>query len=281
MCNSLFRTGKFHLGDENKTNGTLKNLEGRLAHIHWIKSRTDRAKQHIQPKEFEASKSAQNLYRNFLRCKHFIIGSSPLIITEGKTDIVYLKCAIRSLSHKFPKLVKTQNGNKILKVRFLNPTYNNTSILNLCTGFSGMTQMIATYQKDIKKYANLEKKSPVILLVDNDKGGMDTIKKANSESAHAHTGDQYLYIFENLYLVKTPKIKGADSYMENFFLDKDLNREIDGKKLDVNKKHGDNSSLSKEIFASQIIRPNSDKIDFSGFEPILQEISNSIDHFNQ
>ena len=61
-------------------------------------------------------------------------------MTEGKTDIIYLRTAMKALREKFPALVHTKDDQTELSVRFLNPSPVNQQVLNLGTGFSGMMQ---------------------------------------------------------------------------------------------------------------------------------------------
>jgi hypothetical protein len=89
--------------------------------------------------------------------------------------------------------------------------------------------------------------------------------------------DPFFHIRDNLYLVKTPA--GADggwSTIEDCFPEDVLKTPVDGKLFNPKKAHGDETSISKHIFAEQVVQGGSGSIDFSGFEPILNGISMAI-----
>lgn len=143
MCNSLFRTGTYYRksDDAREPIDSLEPLEGVLSHIYFVKERRDRKPQvnrlAVKAGEFKPPHAATDLYRKFLLYKHFIAPSAPVIVTEGISDISYLKCAIRSLAHTFPSLVEERGGKTTHLVNFLRPTGTTRDVLNLGHGASG------------------------------------------------------------------------------------------------------------------------------------------------
>ena len=62
-------------------------------------------------------------YQKFLFYKYFFANPKPLIVTEGKTDIVYLKSALKNLHSEYPNLItKNSDGTFDFKVSFLKKT---------------------------------------------------------------------------------------------------------------------------------------------------------------
>jgi len=62
-------------------------------------------------------------YRAFLFYKYFYANEKPLIVTEGKTDIRYIRAALKKMWDRYPELiVKKANGKFEFKVAFLHRT---------------------------------------------------------------------------------------------------------------------------------------------------------------
>ncbi|EUJ44230.1 RNA-directed DNA polymerase, partial [Listeria fleischmannii FSL S10-1203] len=53
--------------------------------------------------------------------KYFYMNDNPVVIMEGKTDIVYLKAALKKLHEDYPRLISKQaDGAFEFKITFLN-----------------------------------------------------------------------------------------------------------------------------------------------------------------
>lgn len=163
MCNSVFQTGLYYrpvVDEEAEIEWTdnLNSLEGLLSHIYFVKARRDRSaktnKLAKEAGEFFIPKAPVELYRKFLFFKHFVIPKAPLIVTEGLSDITYLKCAIRSLEKSFPSLVVVKGGSPKILVNFLKPTGTTRDILNLGHGAAGQADLIVKYTNRLKKYTH-------------------------------------------------------------------------------------------------------------------------------
>lgn len=259
MCSSLFQTGKYYVESMEDLDGLkvplltseLAPLEGRLAHIYYVKARRDLSQHHKKLVEFKTPKAPLELYRRFLFYKYFVSSNEPVLVTEGKTDITYLRTAIKALRENFPVLVHAEDDQIKLSVRFLNSSNVNQQVLNLGNSFTGMTQIISSYESRLKKYRFLPLAHPVIFVVDNDEGGENVLKAADKKSQQdvkPNSTDAFFHIQRNLYLVKTPP--GADgglSAIEDCFPEEILKQEIDGKRFDPKKKHGDETNIGKQI----------------------------------
>jgi hypothetical protein len=200
-------------------------------------------------------------------------------VTEGKTDIVYLRTALKALHAKFPDLITLKNGEADLSVQFLPSSINNISVLNLGQGYSGMSGLISTYRNELRRYGFRPMEHPVILVVDNDDGGNKVIKAGEklSGTKFDQTKQDFFSVTENLYIVLTPLGPfGEPSAIESCFPKSVLDQEIDGKKFDPKKSDGDGTYFGKHVFAEKIVRPGLGTIDFSGFEPILSGVSLAI-----
>jgi RNA-directed DNA polymerase len=114
---------------------------------------------------------------------------------------------------------------------------------------------------------------PVVIVLDNDDGlgevvGM--IKKNFGVSITLASTADYYHVIHNLYVIKTPET-ASKTCMESMFPNSVLNTKLKGKsfnpnKIDPTKEYG------KEVFAKSVVKPNAAKIDFSGFDPLLDRI---------
>ena len=66
----------------------------------------------------------------------------PLIVTEGKTDIIYLNEAIRSLHTDFPILGKVSKGKFSKKIRFLKEGEQLKTVLKVSGGCDSLKNII-------------------------------------------------------------------------------------------------------------------------------------------
>jgi hypothetical protein len=57
-----------------------------------------------------------------------------------------------------------------------------------------------------------------------------------------------------------------------------LQTKLDGKSFEPHKEHNATGKYGKVAFARKVIEPNSAKIDFSGFAPLLDRIVAVLDH---
>ena len=217
MCHSVFESGEWHrplvaksadLDEEidapNKIT-SLRPLEGMLAHIYFVKGRHDRNQKTNKLIEFAPAKAPIELYRRLLFYKHFVANDLPIIVTEGVSDITYLKCAIKSLAAKFPNLANV-NGKPSLC--FLNPSGTSRTVLNLGHGASGQGALIESYARQLKHYRHLPLSKPVIILCDNDDGPTQVFKNASKiagKTISKSTTDPFYHVGHNLYLVKIPE----------------------------------------------------------------------------
>ena len=62
-------------------------------------------------------------YQAFIFYKYLFANDTPVIVTEGKTDIRYIKAALKSLYNKYPRLIqKDAEGTFVYKFSFFKRT---------------------------------------------------------------------------------------------------------------------------------------------------------------
>lgn len=277
MCYELFKTGEFYLekkdisliGKENnldkknRENGTVNQLDGILNFIYQIKRPHDTAK--LGNRRFHPT-AITKLYRNFLFYKHFFSIEMPLLICEGKTDIIYLKCALKQLVPTYKEFVEINDDGTNYKIKFLNVSKNLRDVFAISTGTSGLNHLIEIYEQSIKDFKGVGKLFPVVIIIDNDAGAKEIKKKLKIKQTE--TIKSFYHFAENLYVLIIPKNK--DKAIEDLFDSKTLNVKVDGKIFNREKEIDTKKEYGKIVFAEKVIKPNQQNIKFDGFKEVFE-----------
>jgi RNA-directed DNA polymerase len=280
MCHELFKTGRFYIGNEavpeettnksivdDKLDGKLNQLEGILSFVYQVK-----LPHYIYNEKGNLEPTAiTKLYRKFLFYKHFFAVEKPLIICEGKTDIIYLKCALKQLKTEYGEFIQENcNGKFNFKIGFLNTSENFKDVFQTSEGSSGCLSLLINYEKTMKEFKSPGKKHPVIILADNDNGSKSINNKIKDKFHIKDTLDPYKYynFTDNLYIMFVPEEKrGA---IEDLFDDKTLGIKIDGKifnRKNINTK----TEYSKTIFAEKVVKARQQEINFDNFKQVFNK----------
>jgi RNA-directed DNA polymerase len=250
MADSFFTNGHYHRGDEVKVS-SIRQIEGILNHIYHVKERAvdshvkeqnDEKKTKDRIKEKYANPSAiLKLYRKLLFFKNFLDLDKPLILCEGKTDVIYLRSAIRKLTEFHPKLANLNQGAITFNVRFFKYSAQAHDVLKLGGGTGDLKHFLLAFQEHFAEFNSPPIPHPVILLIDNDDGTdsvFPVIKNKFHVTADLKTDLPFYHLWENLFLVKTPA-KGAagKSFIEECFPPALMQTLIEGKKFSLDKKH--------------------------------------------
>ncbi|QNH75036.1 RNA-directed DNA polymerase [Pseudomonas protegens] len=237
--------------------------------------------------------SLEMIHGDFLFYKNFYASPLPTIMCEGKTDNIYLTCAMKSLIDKFPQLCKlNKDGKPALKVRFINYSELTHRVLDLNGGSADLAAFIRTYAKNCGKYKAHPPLNPTIIVVDNDSGS-DPIFKAikdvtgnrysipNGKGAILDKTKTTYYIAQNLSVVLTPLRKdGQPTMMEDFFPANVLKAVWDNKTFEILSKSPSKNTYNKNTFAQRIVKADRPNIEFKRFAPILRSISEVIEGYH-
>jgi RNA-directed DNA polymerase len=234
MCKALFSSGVYYRfvpaalvggapGDPpvKLEFSSLNTIGGILAHIHQVKEHSDLRDAKLKR---DRPTAARKLYRDFLFYKNFVALERPVIVSEGKTDPIYLRCAIRRLVVYHPRLgaINAATGKFESKVCFVNYSTTTRDVLDLGEGVEQLRKLIEGYSKSLLEFGHAPLAHPVIVLVDNDDGGKKVFglakAKAGVDISYATT-DPFYHLGRNLYLAKTPEqvVAPHTSRMEAFF----------------------------------------------------------------
>ena len=248
MCYELFNTGEFYIDKKDissrdaennleEEKGTINQLEGTLSFIYQIKRPYDTAK--LGNRRFHPA-AITKLYRDFLFYKHFFSIEMPLIICEGKSDIIYLKCALKQLASIYNEFVDINDDGTNYKIKFLNLSKNLRDVFAISTGTSGLNHLMEIYEQNISSFKGVGKLFPVVVIIDNDDGAKE-IKKRLKINQNEKLKSFYHFV-ENSYVLIIPKVE--DKAIEDLFDSKILSTKVDGKifnrekEIDTKKEYG-------------------------------------------
>jgi RNA-directed DNA polymerase len=285
MASTLFRIGQFYVPCrrddgkggfvEAKRTGHVGQLIGMLSHIDRVDlfNRETCLRVGTTPTE---TPGRVKLLRQVLYFDAFYRPSLPVVVCEGKTDNVYLKCAIRRLARHFPTLVEPGTPPK-LRVRLFRYSERRAGkVTELEGGVGGLCKLIKHYFSDLEsKFRAAPPKHPVIVLIDNDLGAdkvlgaVAGITKKNKASREA----PFIHVCSNLYVVPTPlTADGRHTSIEDFFDAETLDTKLNEKSFNRSKEADANKHYGKAAFARDVIAKRVDKIDFSRFRGILERV---------
>lgn len=299
MTHKLFLDGDYYVHEyvsqksriKTKLNyDKLSKLEGMYSYIYMI-DHFNRQKivnnSNRRHEDFKLTALAR-LHGDFLFYKNFYASPVPTIVCEGKTDNIYLTCAIKSLYTKFPRLAKIDASGKMkLRVRFMNYSELTHRVMGLNGGSSDLGHLIRKYAKQCGTYKAHPPLHPTIIVVDNDSGSQPIFQAIKDVTGDRYTipngkgrifdKSQTLYrVVQNLYVVLTPLLDGKDSMMENFFPQAVLQTIYNGKPFEVVSPGPKGSTYSKHQFSQHVVKPNQKAINFARFTPILKSINLAI-----
>ena len=285
MAHALFDTGSFEfIHRKNSPAGVevVKSVPGRPKQLLGMFTHIDRIdlfnqklciENEIEPIE---TPGRTRLFRRFLYFNSFYSPSSPLVVCEGKTDNIYLKCAIRSLSGLYPSLIASPTAEKF-NIQFWRYSERRTSrVTEITGGVGGLCKLIKHYHDDIiNKFHAPPPKHPVIVLIDNDSGAHSVygaiagIAKKKKPKGTA----PFIHVIGNLYVVPTPlTAAGGETMIEDFFDPAILKTTLNGKTFDPSKDMDDTKHYSKAAFARDVVAKNASSINFSNFQGILDRV---------
>ncbi|MGW9064249.1 retron Ec67 family RNA-directed DNA polymerase/endonuclease [Achromobacter animicus] len=296
MSHKLFTTGSFDLPVTIlKTDGSSEftTVEGKMPQLHGMMSfvaSLDRAHREAAAARGESMEetSIERLYRSFLYYRFFFRSEKPVILCEGITDNIYLRCAIRALRAYYDLLVRPKADADDLLVKFYKYRGAGTdAALSLKDGGTGnLKNFIGGYRKAIEQFSGPGSEMPVIIVVDNDDAGRKVMRQACEIAGQRFdVSQEHVHVYRNLYVVSThPKplppgtpTKNAyqlsESCIEEYFSDEIRGQKLDGKTLNLQNTSSGIAHYGKMAFAKQIVERLSDPEDFSGFRPLLDRLN--------
>lgn len=314
-CNSLFKNGRFTTQKNGiEVEGNINELEGQLNFIdqvdHYNRMRQkppltpEYALKTIGKSTNVLLSGREKTFSQFLFYKFFYGNEKPTILFEGKTDNIYIKSAISELVEKYPSLADftddvDKKGNKYKKynllVNIVDYSKRTRFLLELYGGADYLKGFIVNFEKNIKPYQSVTPKNPVIIFLDNDTGPKDivallqnkplvnkiTLIPQGLDPKSDVRKAQFIHVTRNLYVIFTPlDPSGNSTDIEYFFDDKTRLMKYSGKCFNTVKNRNGATDLSKDNFATHIVKAQKKGIDFNGLKPLLDSIVSVIKHYD-
>jgi len=139
--------------------------------------------------------------------------------------------------------------------------------------------LLSTYRDALKRFKAPGLSSAIIILIDNDSAAkpvLSAIKQITGIEPDRKA--PFIRALANLYVVLTPLLPGKEnSVIEDFFDDATRATKVNGKAFDASNSYSSASHYGKADFAYQVVQPNAETIDFSGFSQLLENISLAIE----
>ena len=299
MAHSLYKSGSYTIDGEE---GTINQLEGRFSFIDQLTKHNNKIDG--QKHRLGTFCARETDYQKFLFYKYFFAAEKPLLVTEGQTDITYLKAALKNLYLEYPSLIsKKEDGTFEFKISFL----NRTDRLSYFLGFSkdGADAMGCLYNFFIKskskehpnyyeyflKTSGSKAHYPAIFVFDNEleskgkplKKFFDNYVKDEETKKEIKT-QLYVHLIKsaNIYLVTNPILESSskEAEIEHLFSKEVLETKIDGKPLSLSGDY-DKSKYYGKVAFSKYIMNNYKSIDFSNFRIILDNIDKILKEYNE
>lgn len=274
-------SGKGAFSESSGVKSPLKDgqVQGMLAHIFKIKAEELEYK---RPKDKAAMPAFLRTHQKFLDYIHFASSDRPTVVCEGKTDNSYLRLSLRAYDKFYPTLI-SNDGSRELLIRLFRQTRISRVAQGIGGGAGDLASLIRFYEERMSATKVEVPASAVVVIVDNDdgprgKGGVFSAVKQVSGAGTVDGTEKFYHVCSNLYLVPTPLLTGgAHSMIESFLAPAVLSTKIGGKELHLDEKTFDKTKhIGKELFVKHVVQKNAAKIDFSGYKPILDAITEVI-----
>jgi hypothetical protein len=305
-ANSFYKNGEYNIKDKNDKDskkGTANQLEGMLSFIHMIDRHNSPSKTQSDPiKQQKSLNKRDREYQRFLFYKYFYKNDRPLIITEGKTDQIYLKCALKKYYRQFPKLIKKTDKGFQFNVQFFKRSQimlemfsfvkdGADAMSNFYKNFyaTKVNKIFPDYYQYFTQITNQSASNPVLFVFDNEVNNdskplsnfirLFEKKKTSVKDAIIENGWIRVVPNKNLYVVTHQLVDSKNECeIEDLFTKDTLELEVNGKTFSRENNYDINEHFGKDHF-SKIIAKQYEHIDFSNFIPFLERIQNAISDY--
>jgi RNA-directed DNA polymerase len=279
MLDRLFDTGSFYLAAKkdaaSPVQGTIGQLRGIFGFIDYVDRKVIGAEQALGAKvDSKAWLKRTQAYRRLVFFDDFHQSKLPVILVEGKTDRIHLRSALQRRFAVVPSLAKQVKGGVVeLMVRLYGGSSLTTRFFGLDSGTPGLSSFIKGYGELYQGYGIAASANPAVVIVDFDDGIADIKGALKKYGVTLDESKPFQWICHDLYVVCIPK-KGA--MIEDLYDPAVLSTKLGEKTFNKSNKPVDATEYGKAHFANYVVRPNYKKIDFSGFDQLLQNIEAAV-----
>jgi len=295
MAHALYAKGQYLIDGKD---GTIAQLEGRFSFINQIE-KYNNVQNGFNQKKFYKLNAKEKEMQKFLFYKYFYSNNKPIIVTEGKTDVIYLKAALKNLYKEYPRLIEKDSKGKFnFKISFFRRSNRIRFFFNMSQdGADAMKYLYWFFSENenanfpnyfayFKKISQKSPINPVILVFDNEiftgkrplKNFLDVCGLKGVDFKDG--GYKKIIDNENLYIATHQLLgKNKECEIEDLFKEDVLNHKINGKSFTKKSDFDIEKHYGKDHF-SKYIYDNYRKIDFSNFKPLLDSIDKIITEYS-
>lgn len=253
----------------------LAVLSGKINHLHYIRNRSDGRS---EKSKFFQPNSVAKTYRDFLIFKYFVYGNRPIILTEGPTDIIYIKSALLASPHPYLHLSEFDKFGKIqIKCQFFNFPKIAANLLGLTGGSGNIKSFVEMYAKHQSRLSNTVPHRPFIIVLDSDSGAVNPISAINAQfKTNLSVSDDapFHVITRGTALVKSP-LNGAKSSDIEHLLDGRLTtKPVNGRQFTSQDNYDISTNFGKRELSDMVYKQRA-ILDFSKVFELLERISNA------
>lgn len=231
--------------------------------------------------------SPEKLYRSFVLFHDFYAPSEPLVLCEGKTDLVYIAQAARALAATYPQLASVAADGKI-KLLFRRHRYPikekgklTARVLGIHGGTPHIKEFIQALHREYKSIKAPPGAQPLIIALDDDDGVKKIrayVKQMFGKDLDQSAG--FHYLFGNVYIVLTPTPAGkTSSDMEDLFNAATHSVVVNGRTFDRSKDSDTKTTYGKATFAYEVVAKQAAGIDFTGFRLLLDRFVEALNDY--
>lgn len=299
MAHSLYTNGSYSVDG---VEGNIRQLEGRFAFIDQIEKYNNICDSAGKHNAFTLN-GREKQYQQFLFYRYFFDVDKPLIVTEGKTDVRYIKAALRSLYADYPELIeKDAKGKLIYKVNFFKRSKRFKYLFNLALdGADSLTDLYdyftskgkdkrTNYLAYFSRITQRTPQNPVIFVYDNEIANKSKplykfSNHANFTEGQKQSLEKNLFLritpCGNLFLLTNPLAEGKpESEIEHMFTQETRGVELGGKRLSLASNFDNTRFFGKDHFSNYVLA-NYSTIDFSGFRPFLNAMRTVLQEYEK
>lgn len=279
MAHHLYKEGTFSIDGEE---GTLNQLEGRFSYInhlnHYNNCRDG------EKHGFMDLSTRELDYKRFLFYRYFYMTEKMLIATEGKTDVLYIKAALKKYADRYPKLIQNGENGVSYNIRFLKRTKRfeyffgvkpdgADTLNNIYQLYKGNKKWKGFYQELNEMGSSCQGKKVILLLDNEQKGDKPLAKFKKGVHIDEAVDDAGYDIVGNLTLLTIKLPEGEkEAEIEDLFTQETLQTVIEGRTFKRKIKKGEEGVYGKDVF-SKYVYNHYEEIDFSGFVPLLDALN--------
>lgn len=256
----------------------MTSLEAKIVNCFKVRDRTDRRD---DTKKFYKPTSIGQSLRDFYTFKYFGRPGRPIILTEGPSDILYLKSALKASRISIPHLcTKGREVDADILCDFYNFPPLPGKIIGLSGGTGNIKIFLEFYHEFLKRLSNSVNSRPFIILLDSDSGipkVLSAIKSNFGTEIKLESKAKFHSFAKNVALVKTPIPNGQKSSDVEDFLDKQFTNATINERTFTRNENYDRSKNFGKIELGKMLYNNRHNADHSRLMPLIKNISEAIE----